>query len=77
MAHTSLQQTFQTHLFTYRHDGAEWTLEIKAQDIRDAKERVKALTFARYDGELIAKIPAGAGPLARAAVWVRNICAGR
>lgn len=63
---------YRTHLFSYRHDGAEWTLEIKARDARDAQERIKALPFARYDGELIAKVPANLGPLMKAAVWLRN-----
>jgi hypothetical protein len=65
---------YKTHLFTYRHDGAEWTLEIKARDIRDAKERLKALPLARYDGELITKVPASLGPLMQMAVWLRNVC---
>jgi len=69
---TSFQ--YQTYLFTYRHDGAEWTLEIKARDIHDAKERLKALPFARYDGELIAKVPVSLGPLMKVAVWLRNVC---
>jgi hypothetical protein len=65
---------YQTYLFTYRHDGAEWTLEIKARDVRDAKERLRALSFARYDGELIAKVPVSLGPLMKMAVWLRNVC---
>jgi hypothetical protein len=67
---------YQTYLFTYRHDGAEWTLEIKARDVHDAKERLKALPFARYDGELIAKVPVSLGPLMKAAVWLRNVWPG-
>lgn len=63
---------YRTHLFSYRYGGAEWTLEIKARDAREAQERVKALPFARYDGELIAKVPATVGPLMKAAVWLRN-----
>jgi hypothetical protein len=65
---------YKTHLFTYRHDGAEWTLEIKARDIYDAKDRLKALPFARYDGELITKVPTSLGPLMQMAVWLRNVC---
>ncbi|MGE5535834.1 MAG: hypothetical protein ACM3W7_09985 [Acidobacteriota bacterium] len=69
---TSFQ--YPTFLFTYRHDGAEWTLEVKARDLSDAKERLKALPFARYDGELIAKVPVSLGPLMKVAVWLRNVC---
>jgi hypothetical protein len=69
---------FNTHLFSYRHAGAEWTLEIRARDAQDAKERLKALPFARYDGRLVAKFPTQAAPLMKAAVWLRNaIFAGR
>lgn len=71
---TASSEVYTTHLFSYRHDGTEWTLEIKARDPHDAKERLKALPFARYDGELIAKVPVSLGPLMRAAVWLRNVC---
>jgi hypothetical protein len=64
---------YKTHLFSYRHGGSEWTLEIKARDAREARERLKALPLARYDGELIATIPAGIGPLMKMAVWLRNV----
>jgi hypothetical protein len=64
---------FQTYLFTYRHDDAEWTLEIKARNVHDAKARLKALPFARLDGELVAKVPLSLGPLAKLAVWLRNV----
>ena len=67
-------EAYTTHLFSYRHNGADWTLEIKARDPRDAKERLKAMPFARYDGELIAKLPVSLGPLMRTAVWLRNVC---
>lgn len=72
MAHSFLDKPFKTYLFSYRHDGCDWGLEIKATDASDAKERLKAITFARYDGELIAKIPVEAGWLAKAIVWCRN-----
>lgn len=62
----------QTHLFSYRHDGSEWMLEIKATDEADAKARLARLAFASYDGVLVANIPAALGPLAIAAIWIRN-----
>lgn len=64
---------YTTHLFSYRYDGSEWSLEIPAKSAREAKERLGALTFARYDGELIAKVPVGAGPFVRLATWIRNV----
>lgn len=62
----------QTHLFTYRHAGAEWLLEIEANDEKDAKERLSRLSSASYDGVLVAKVPAAIGPPAIVAAWVRN-----
>lgn len=62
----------QTHLFSYRHDDAEWVLEIKANDEADAKARLKRLAWASYDGVLVAKVPATLGPAAVLATWIRN-----
>lgn len=62
----------QTHLFSYRHDGKHWSLEIQAHDAEDAKQRIGKLAYATYDGVLIAKVPATLGPLAILAAWVRN-----
>ncbi|MCB1498006.1 MAG: hypothetical protein KDJ86_19635 [Bauldia sp.] len=43
--------TFTTYHFTYRFEGAEWSIAIPAQSLQEAKERVKVLGFARYEGE--------------------------
>jgi hypothetical protein len=67
---------FSTYLFSYRHAGADWMLEIRARDAQDAKERLKALPFARYDGRLVAKFPTKAAPLVKAGVWLRNVVFG-
>jgi len=67
----------QTHLFSYRHDGKHWELEIKARDAEDARARIKALAFAQYDGTLVTKIPATLGPLAKLVVWLRNAARSR
>lgn len=69
--------SIKTHLFTYRFGGAEWNLEIPAESAREARERLSAITLARYEGEMVAKIPAVAGPLARLAVWFRNVTRSR
>lgn len=45
-----------TYLFSYPYERSEWVIEIKALNEQDARARVKALTFARYDGELVMKI---------------------
>lgn len=62
----------QTHLFSYRFDGRWWELEIKAANADEAKAKLSQLAFAKYDGILIATIPASLGPLARVAIWIRN-----
>lgn len=62
-----------TFLFSYRHDGAEWSFEIQATDEQDAKARVDRLCFATYDGELVAKLPVQAGLLVRFYVLARNL----
>lgn len=62
-------------LFTYRFGGAEWGISIFASDPAEAKEKVKAVALARYDGELHMRIPACAsvfGLLPRLMVWLRN-----
>jgi len=64
---------FRTHLFSYSHDGARWTIEIKARNADDARARIGKLSYATYDGELIAKLPGQAGWLARFSVWLRNV----
>lgn len=45
------------YLFEYRHDGSDWGIEIIARSPHEAKERIKALTWARYQGEIKAKLP--------------------
>ncbi len=47
---------FKRYLFEYRHDNAEWALEVLATSPEDAKQRLKALTWARYEGEISAKV---------------------
>lgn len=70
-------EQYDTHLFSYRFEGAEWGLEIVAKDEADAKERMKALAWAKYDGVLVATIPSVAprsvmGPLLNVVARVRN-----
>lgn len=48
-------------LFTYRFVGSEWCITIFAADPAEAKEKIKAVALARYDGEVHMTIPAGLG----------------
>lgn len=69
---------YETHLFSYRFEGADWGFEIVARDADEAKARLKALAWAKYDGVLVARISAGPGVgwFVRAAVAVRNVLSG-
>jgi len=62
-------------LFTYRFAEAEWGITIFAADPAEAREKIKAVGLARYNGELMARIPASvpaAGLLTRAICWWRS-----
>lgn len=60
---------FQRYLFEYKFDGAEWGIEIKAASPSEARERLKAISWAQYKGEIQATIPVvparASGALAR------------
>jgi hypothetical protein len=65
-----------TYLFTYRMDGAEYVLELPGDSIQDAHRRLDHIKFwSRYDGELVAKVPAvpGVGPVLSIVAWIRNM----
>ena len=63
---------YETHLFTYRHDGAEWILAIKATNADDARARIGKLAYATYNGVAISQTPAVLAPIGILSVWARN-----
>lgn len=63
---------YETHLFTYRHDGAEWILAIKATNADDARARIGKLAYATYNGVAISQTPVILAPSGIASVWLRN-----
>jgi hypothetical protein len=63
---------YKTHIFRYRHDGAEWQLKIDATDAEDARARIGKLAWATYDGIAISERPIVFAPLDIAVVWLRN-----
>lgn len=69
----ALENTYTTHLFSYRFEGKVYTVDIVAANADEAKARLKALAWAQYDGELVARIPARLGLLTRLTVAVRNM----
>lgn len=61
--------------FTYRFAESEWGITIFAASPAEAKEKIKAVALARYDGEVFVKIPAavpGSGWWIRLVCWWRN-----
>ncbi len=46
-----------TFLFSYEYEGSNWSFQIKAQSIGDARARLAKLALARYDGVLDEIIP--------------------
>ena len=68
----AVSDQYPTHLFSYRFNGREYTVDILAKDAHEAKERLKALAWAKYDGVLVARIPEELGLFARLAVAARN-----
>jgi len=67
-----MQSEFKTYLFQYHHAGSDWMLEIQAPSMDDAQARILKMPHAKPLGELVAKVPAGAGFIARAMCWLRN-----
>jgi hypothetical protein len=65
---------FQRYLFEYNFDGATWGFDIMARSPEEAKERIKALTWAKYQGEVKLKLSVPAGNFLLR--WFRRIRAG-
>lgn len=66
---------FKRYLVSYRHDGAQWNIELPATSREDAEQRLSQLHFGKVDGEIIANIPGSMGPIAILAARVRNLLA--
>ena len=63
---------YKKYLFDYRYGGAEWGIEIEAKDPQEARERLNALAWARYQGEIVTKVPIpGTGLIRRIAAYLR------
>lgn len=63
------------YLFNYRFGGSEWGITIHASDAAEAKEKIKAVALARYEGELHMRIPVSAslfGIVPRVVAWLRQ-----
>lgn len=70
-----MERSYETHMFTYRHDGAEWMLTVQAIDADDARARIGKLAYASYDGVVHSQMPAVMAPVGLISVWARNLAA--
>ena len=68
----TVETKYATYLFSYRFNGREYTIDIVAKDADEAKERLKALAWAKYDGILGGRMPAKLGFFAKTLVALRN-----
>jgi hypothetical protein len=68
----TMNEAWKTHLFEYNHDGATWSIEIKANSEQDALERLARLQYAKYMGVLQFKLPVELGIFARLLCWWQN-----
>jgi len=60
-------------LFNYRYEGADYGLDVVADNVEEAKGRVRAMSLARYDGEIFVTVPVPAGGLiVRLIDWFRR-----
>lgn len=48
---------FNQYLFEYRHEGAEWAIQIPAASAEDAHARLKKIPWAEYRGEVKMMLP--------------------
>ncbi len=65
-------EELKTYLFTYQCDGIEYALRVPAYSQLEATARVRRMSTAIYDGEVVAKIPMSLGWYARVLVALRN-----
>lgn len=70
-----IERKHQTHMFTYRHDGAEWVMTLEATSVDDARARIGKLAYASYDGVVYSRTPAILAPIGILSVWARNAAA--
>ncbi|MEQ8698981.1 MAG: hypothetical protein RLT05_20795 [Bauldia litoralis] len=70
--HDAPTQRYQPYRFTYRFNGTEWSIDIPALSLSEAKERVKVLGFARFEGEVTASHGRAERAERRSGAWFRK-----
>ena len=61
------------YLFHYYFQGAKWACDVYANNPEEAKEKIKAMSQAIYDGELKFEIRIPENPLSRVARLIARI----
>jgi hypothetical protein len=65
---SSSEGGYRQYLFEYRYGHSDWGIQITAKNADEARERLKAISWAQYRGEIGAIIPVpGAGLIKRIA----------
>ena len=59
-------------MFDYYHNGSWWSIDICAQSVEDARERIGKLSQAKYAGEAYCTLPVEMGIVAKLIVWWKN-----
>jgi len=68
-----MDDDYQQYLFEYRYGDSEWGIQIAATSPDEARERLKAISWAQYKGEIGTIIPVpGAGLIKRIAALFRT-----
>lgn len=69
-----MSEANKSFLFEYEHNGAKWAFHIYADDVDDARARLRKIAHAKYLGSDVTKIPLvpGAGLFVRAWCVVAN-----
>lgn len=64
---------YSTFLFEYRYKNSTWLIELKAQSLAEAEDRLLVVGGGKIMGKKIVGIPNSLGWIAKFTVFVRNI----
>ncbi len=65
---------FKTFLANYNYAGRNWCIDFPAESFEDAEARLKAMTWGKIDGILMAEIPVSPVTSTAGGLIVRLIC---
>lgn len=60
------------YLYEYEYGGSKWCFHLHAEDVDEARARLRLIAHAKYCGEVYATIPASCGWLVKAWCAVAN-----